>query len=98
VAPYADSYVWINGLDGVSPASLQAVSGGGTGVNINGNGVFLGNSKPLSLGDGSKISKTSSDGWTPPMWDGNNSIEFQWDGGLKVRIDGSTVLNITTTP
>jgi hypothetical protein len=44
------------------------------------------------------MEKITSDGWSPPVFDGDNTIEFQWSGGLKVRIDGSTVLNITTTP
>jgi len=44
------------------------------------------------------LKKVTNTGWTPALFDGDNSIEFQWSGGLKVRIDGSTVLNITTTP
>lgn len=47
------------------------------------------------------LKKVTNNGWTPPLWDGDNSIEFQWGGGgvgLRVRIDGTTVLNVTTTP
>ena len=44
------------------------------------------------------LKKVTNTGWSPPLSDGDNTIEFQWSGGLKVRIDGSTVLNITTTP
>jgi hypothetical protein len=47
------------------------------------------------------LKKVTNTGWTPALSDGDNTIEFQWGGGgvgLKVRIDGSTVLNITTTP
>jgi len=44
------------------------------------------------------LKKVTNTGWTPALSDGDNTIEFQWSGGLKVRIDGSTVLNITTTP
>lgn len=43
------------------------------------------------------IRKVSSDGWTVPLYDGDNSLEFKWDGALKVRIDGSTELTITTS-
>lgn len=43
------------------------------------------------------IQKLTSDGWSVPLWDGSNSIEFRWDGALQARIDGTTVLTITTT-
>lgn len=90
-APYASSRIEMNGLNGVSPATLFLVAQDGTSqVTINSTGV--------ALGDAAKIRKTISDGWTPPIYDGDNTIEFQWSGGLKVRIDGSTVLNVTTTP
>ena len=49
----------------------------------------------LSLGLSMK--KTSSDGWTPALYDGDNNISFKFDAGsLKVKID-STEYTITIT-
>jgi len=90
-SPFASSRVEINGLNGVAPPSLFAVDNSGVNqVTINSTGV--------AINSAAQIKKGISDGWTPPLYDGDNTIEFQWSGGLKVRIDGSTVLNITTTP
>ena len=97
-SPYASAYVWINGYNGVVPPSLDAVDNSGVlGARVNGLGMFLANAKSLNLGSGSRLQKTSSDTWTPKMFDGAHDIEFQWDGSdLKVRIDGSTVKTIPT--
>jgi hypothetical protein len=43
------------------------------------------------------IQKATSDGWSVPLWDGSNSLEFRWDGGLQVRVDFSSVYTITTS-
>ena len=97
-SPYASAYVWINGYNGVVPPSLDAVDNSGAlGARVNGLGMFLANAKSLNLGSGSRLQKTSSDTWTPKMFDGAHDIEFQWDGSdLKVRIDGTTVKTIQT--
>lgn len=47
--------------------------------------------------NGGDFRKSSSDGWSPKLFDGGHTIEFKWDGGLHVRIDGSTELDIATT-
>lgn len=96
---YSTSGIQISGANDPLPPFLTVFNGTGNVVNITPTGgIALSQSAPIRFGTGSRIEKNTSDGWTPPMWDGTNSIEFQWDGGLKVRIDGSTVLNITTTP
>ena len=43
------------------------------------------------------IRKVTDDGWSVRLWDGSNSLEFRWDGGLQVRIDGGSVFDVTTT-
>lgn len=46
---------------------------------------------------GGDFRKVTSDGWTPVLFDGSNSISFKWDGtNLKVLI-GSTEKTVTTT-
>ena len=79
-------------------SSLQFYNSSGTNtVTITDQGINLPTANITTSGN-TVIQKASSDGWTPPLYDGDNKIEFQWAGGLKVRIDGTTVLNITTTP
>jgi hypothetical protein len=45
---------------------------------------------------GTRISKryNSGNSWTVPLSDGDNDIEFKWDGGLYARIDGSSVVAV----
>jgi hypothetical protein len=89
----------INGNNtGGVPAVIQAYDGSANlGVTISSAGLFMTNAKPVSLGSGSRLQKSTSDSWTPKMFDGAHDLEFQWDGSdLKVRIDGSTVKTITT--
>jgi hypothetical protein len=45
------------------------------------------------------IRKASGDGWSVPMHDGSNSIEFRWDAGFQIRVDGpsGSVYNVTIT-
>jgi hypothetical protein len=96
---YSTSGIQISGANDPLPPFLTVFNGSGNVVNITPTGgIALAQSAPIRFGAGSRMEKNTSDNWTPPMWDGSNSIEFQWDGGLKVRIDGSTVLNIATTP
>lgn len=41
----------------------------------------------------------SSGTWTPSLFDSAHDIQYQWDGSdLKVRIDNSVVLTVSTTP
>jgi len=86
-----------NSTSGI-PAAIQAFDGTGvSGVTISSAGVVMTNAKSVNFGAGSRLQKSSSDSWTPKMFDGSHDIEFQWDGAdLKVRIDGSTVKTIQT--
>jgi hypothetical protein len=44
-----------------------------------------------------RMEKLSFDGWTPGLFDGDNTIYFKWDGfNLKVKVDASE-MTITTT-
>ncbi len=89
------------GTSGAGPLFQAYDVTGNLAVTITGTGgVALSDAKPLQMGEFSQIKKSSSDGWTPPLYDGDNTIEFKWAGGtgLQIRIDGSTVLNIATTP
>lgn len=101
---YSSAYVEMNGQGSGGAAPFFGATNGGTFSQVgpgyayfNGSGITLDGAN-LSTAGTAKIKKSSSDGWTPPLYDGDNTIEFQWAGGLKVRIDGTTVLNITTTP
>lgn len=89
----------VNGNTSGVPASVFAIdSSSALCVAINSNGVTMSNAKSVNFGVGSRLQKSSSDGWTPKMFDGAHDIELQWDGSdLKVRIDGTTVKTITTT-
>ena len=94
---YSASYVSITSTtSGGVPAFLEAVDGANY-ARINPFGLSFGGNGSVIM-DSGNIRKAASDTWTPKLYDGDNTIEFQWSGGLKVRIDGSTVLNITTTP
>ena len=100
-------------LFGVNNAGSNIVAINGNGISINagllnvnsGSAVTIASGATFTIASGANldmgtgnIQKVTSDTWTPKLSDGDNTIEFQWSGGLKVRIDGSTVLNITTTP
>jgi hypothetical protein len=80
------------------PANIQLV--GETGAM---SGATLSLSSTLSVtnsvsADG-YFRKITDDSWGPKLYDGGHSLEFQWSGSaVRVRIDGSTVLNVTTTP
>ena len=96
---YSTSGFQINGANDPVPPFFSAFNASGSVMNITTTGgIGLFQSTPIRFGTGSRMEKITSDGWSPPVFDGDNTIEFQWSGGLKVRIDGSTVLNITTTP
>lgn len=82
--------------DGLLPPQISSFGGSG-GFTLSALAVAVGNI-PIVFNGTAQMQKGTDDGWTPPMYDGSNTIEFKWDTGLKVRIDGSTVLNITTTP
>ena len=94
---YAASYVSIiSTTSGAVPAFITAVDGASS-LTMNPFGLAFGGSGGVVMDTGN-IRKASSDTWTPKLYDGAHTIEFKWDAGLKVRIDGATILNITTTP
>lgn len=97
--------------DGLLPPQISSFGGSGTfslsssaagfssmPVNVTGGDLTVASGNILL--SSAVLAKTSSDGWTPKMSDGDNTIEFKWAGGtgLQVRIDGSAIYNITTTP
>lgn len=89
----------INGNStGGIPATIVAYDGSANpSFTLSSAGLFMTNAKSVNFGAGSRLQKTSSDSWTPKMFDGGHDLEFQWDGAdLKVRIDGSTVKTIVT--
>lgn len=50
-----------------------------------------------SMSSSYDIRKASSDGWSVPMFDGSNWIEFRWDGGFQIRVDFSSEYDVTIT-
>lgn len=70
-------------------------SSGTTSIAFSTNGTerwFIGGSDGHLKSNGYRIMKASSDGWTPLLFDGTHTIEFQWSGGLYARIDGSSTI------
>lgn len=88
----------LSSFGGAGSFSLSAAAAGFSSMPVNITGGNLTVTSGNILLSSSVLAKASSDTWTPAMSDGSHTIEFQWNSGLKVRIDGSTVLNITTTP
>lgn len=43
------------------------------------------------------IRKASGDGWSVPLFDGSNWLEFRWDGGFQIRVDFSAEYDVTIT-
>lgn len=77
---------------------LQALSGNSLAFTTNGaERFFIGGTDGHFKSNGGYLMKSSSDGWSPKLYDGGHTLEFKWDGGLHVRIDGSTELDIATT-
>lgn len=76
-----------------------AITAGNRSIVFNTNGsdrAFIGSDGNLKM-NGGDIRKVTSDDWTPALNDGNNTIQFKWDGAdLKVKID-STEFTVTIT-
>lgn len=63
--------------------------------------TFGGRMTSASMATDGAITKVASDGWCPIMQPGigtGNTIEFRWNSGVQIRIDGTTILNIASTP
>jgi hypothetical protein len=90
----------LSSFGGPGVFQLSAVAAGFSSMPVNITGGNLTVTSGNILLDTSVLAKATADGWTPPMTDGDNTIEFKWatGTGLQIRIDGSTVLNIATTP
>ena len=89
----------LSSFGGPGTFSLSALAAGFTSmpVNITGGNLTV-ESGNILLGT-SVIGKSTNDNWTPKLSDGTNTLEFQWSGtALNVRINGSVVKAITTTP
>lgn len=80
-------------LDGSGRWAVTAGSGRSIAMNTNGYDRWYFGSDGNFKTNGGYISKVSSDGWTPALMDGGNTIAFKWDGNFKVKI-GTTEFTI----
>ena len=96
------NYVSLNASDGLYLSSSIATGGrlyNDTGTRLATTADFLAGQDLIVTSTayvGTRISKryNSGNSWTVPLSDGDNDIEFKWDGGLYARIDGSSVVAV----
>jgi len=89
----------ISSFGGAGSFSLSSVAASFSSIPVNITGGNLTVDSGNILLGAAVLGKSSSDSWTPRLSDGTNTLEFQWSGtALNVRINGSVVKAITTTP
>lgn len=81
-------------LNGAGRQQLSSSSGRSISFAPQGSEAWLVGSDTHLKTFGGDIRKVTNDGRTPKLYDGSNSVEFSWDGGLELYIDGSFVGNV----
>ncbi len=87
----------IVGRNGSGRFALEALGGNSISFTTSSIERFFVGSDGHFKSNGGYLMKATSDTWGPKMYDGAHTIEFKWDGGLQVRIDGASVFDVTIT-